>query len=138
MPGLTALHQNALQNEPWRERRGHGVRGRAADLAAPSANAVAGLVVLGVGFAVMLGVVLARFGGVMSSVRRMAMRGMSMMGRGLVRVGVVMLGRFAVVLGRVLVVLGSSLVMINDLLLGHSDLLGERMARTLAGHPRQI
>ena len=138
MPGLAASHQNALQNERRRERPGHGVHGRAADLAAPSANAAGGLVVSGVGFAVMLGVVLARLGGVMSSVRRMTMRGMRMMGRSLVRFGVVMLGRFAVVLGRVLVMLGGSLVMIDDRLLGHGDLLGERMARTLAGHPRQI
>jgi hypothetical protein len=125
-------------NERWRDKRGDGVRGRAVDFAAPSANAAAGLAVSGVGFAVMLGVVLARLGGVMNSMRRMAMRGMCMVGRGLVRVGVVMLGRFAMVLGRMLVMLGGSLVMINDLLLGHGDLLGERMARTLTGHPRQI
>ena len=128
-----------VDNKHSRLRRfGQGVRGRATDPAGPSANAAAGLVGLGVGFAMMLGVVLARLGGVMSSVRRMTMRGMRMMGRSLVRVGVVMLGRFAMVLGRMLVMLGSSLVMINDLLLGHSDLLGERMARTLVGHPRQI
>jgi hypothetical protein len=138
MPGFTDSHQNAPQNGRWHERRGHGVRGRTADLAVPSTNADASLVVSGVGFAVMLGVVLARLGGVMSGMRRMAMSGMRMMGRGLVRLGIVMLGRFAMVLGRMLVMFGSSLVMINDLLLGHGDLLGERMARTLAGHPRQI
>jgi hypothetical protein len=135
---LRRITPEPAANERWRDKRGHGVRGRAVDFAAPSANAAAGLAVSGVGFAVMLGVVLARLGGVMSGVRRVAMRGMRMMGCGFVRVGIVMLGRFAMVLGCMLVMLGSSLVMINDLLLGHSDLLGERMARTLTGHPWQI
>jgi len=66
------------------EKRGHGRSRRTADLTVPSANAAVGLVVLGAGFAVMLGVMLARLNGVMSGVRRMAVRGVRMMGCGLV------------------------------------------------------
>jgi hypothetical protein len=72
---------------------------------------------------VVLGVMLARLAGMVGGMRGMAMRGMRMMGRRLVRIGLVMLGGFAMVPGGMLMMLGSGLVVIDDLLLGHDDLL---------------
>jgi len=82
------------------------------------------IALLGVRLAVMLGVMLARLAGVVGGVCRMTMRGVRMVRRCLVRIGLMMLCSFAMVLGSVLVMLGSGLVMLDDLLLGHDDLLG--------------
>jgi hypothetical protein len=72
--------------------------------------------------AVMLGVVLARFAGVMGGVRGMTVRRMRMVAGFLVAVGLVVLGRFAMMLGGMLVVLGRGLMMLDDLVLGHDAL----------------
>ena len=81
------------------------------------------IAVLGVRFAVKLGLMLARLAGVVGGVRRMTMRGVRMVRGCLVRIGLMMLGRFAVVLCGVLMMLGSSLVLFDDFLLGHGSSL---------------
>ena len=73
-------------------------------------------------FAVVLGVMLARLAGMVSGMRRMAMRRMGVMTGLLVGVGLVMLGGFAMVLGGVLVMLGCGVMMLDDLFFGHDDL----------------
>jgi len=72
--------------------------------------------------AVMLGVMLAGLPGMMGGMRRMAVRGMSVVRRLLVAVGVVVLGGLAMMLGGMLVMLGSGVVMLDDLVLGHRSL----------------
>jgi hypothetical protein len=72
--------------------------------------------------AVVLGVMLARLAGVMGGVVRMAVGGMGVMGRLLMRIGLVVLGGLAMVLGGVLVMFSRSVVMLDDLFLGHGDL----------------
>ena len=87
----------------------------------------------------MLGVMLARLAGVMSGVVRMAVGGMGMMRRFLMRIGLMVLGGLAMMLGGMLVMLGGGSVMLDDLVLGHDDLrLGTlptfgRRAPTLGG-----
>ena len=73
-------------------------------------------------FAVMLGVVLARFARVMSGVRGMAVRGVRVVTGLLVIVVLVMGGRLAMVLGGMLVMLGRGGVVLDDLVLGHDAL----------------
>jgi hypothetical protein len=78
---------------------------------------------------VMLGVMLARLAGMMSCMRRVAMRGVGVVCGFLVRVGIVVLGGFAMMLGGVLVMVGGGIVMFDDLVLGHDALrLGDRSA----------
>lgn len=72
--------------------------------------------------AVMLGVMLARFAGVMRGVSGMAVRRMGVVRGGLVRIGFVMLRCLAMVLGGVLVMLGCSVVVLDDLVFGHDAL----------------
>ena len=89
--------------------------------------------------AVVLGVVLARFAGVVGGMLRMAVRRMGVMTGFLVGVGLVMLGGLAMVLGGVLMMLGCGVMMLDDLFLGHDDhragkrrcRLGRRGARRL-------
>jgi hypothetical protein len=73
-------------------------------------------------FAVMLGVVLARLGGVMGGVRGVAVRRVRVMAGFLVGVVLMVLGRFAMVLGGMLMMLGGFAVMLDDLVFGHSAL----------------
>ena len=70
----------------------------------------------------MLGVMLARLAGVMGGMVRMAVGGMGVMRRLLMRIGPVVLGGLAMMLGGVLVMLGRGIVMFDDLVLGHDDL----------------
>jgi hypothetical protein len=70
----------------------------------------------------MLGVVLARLGGVMGGVFGVAVRGVRVMAGLLVALVLVMLGRFAMVLGGVLMMLGGFAMMLDDLVFGHSAL----------------
>ena len=70
----------------------------------------------------MLGVMLARLARVMGGVVRMAVGGMGMMSRLLMRIAFMMFGGFTVVLGGMLVMLGRGIVMLDDLVLGHDDL----------------
>ena len=72
--------------------------------------------------AVVLGVMLARLAGVMGGVVRMAVGGMGMMRRLLMRIGLMVLGGLAMMLGGMLVMLGRGIVMLDDLVLGHDDL----------------
>jgi hypothetical protein len=72
--------------------------------------------------AVMLGVVLARFAGMVRGVRGMAMRGVRMVRGLLMAVGLVMLGRFAMVACCMFVMVGRGLVMLDDLVFGHDAL----------------
>jgi len=77
----------------------------------------------------MLGVMLARLAGMVSGMRRMAMRRMGVMTGHLVGVGLVMLGSLAMVLGGVLMMLGRGVMVLDDLFLGHDDLHGGECAR---------
>jgi hypothetical protein len=70
----------------------------------------------------MLGVVLARLGGVVVGVRGVAMRRVRVMTGLLVALVFVMLGRFAMVLGGELMMLGGFAMMLDDLVFGHSAL----------------
>ena len=83
--------------------------------------------------AVVLGVMLARLAGVMGGVVGMAVRGMGVMRRLLVGIGVMMLGRLAMVLGGMLVMLSRRIVMLDDLVLGHADLRVGRCRRFATG-----
>src|SRR5262249_30748478 len=76
--------------------------------------------------AVLFGVVLARLGGVMGGMLRMAVGRMGVMGGLLVGIGLMMLGRLAMMLGCMLRVLGGSMVVLHDLVLGHRPLRGRR------------
>jgi hypothetical protein len=81
----------------------------------------------------MFGVMLARLAGMVSGVRRMTVRRMSVV-RGLfMGVGLVMLGCLAVVLGGVLMMLGCGGVMLDDPVFGHGDLLRVGVAAGSAG-----
>jgi hypothetical protein len=70
----------------------------------------------------MLGVVLARLGGVVVGVRGVAMRRVRVMTGLLVALVFVMLGRFAMVFGGELMMLGGFAMMLDDLVFGHSAL----------------
>jgi hypothetical protein len=69
--------------------------------------------------AVMLGVVLARFAGMMGGMRRMAVRGMRVVAGLLVVVGLVVRRRFTMMLGGTLVMFGRGVVVLDDLVFGH-------------------
>ena len=72
----------------------------------------------------MLGVVLARFAGVMRGMRRVAMRRMCMVGGFFVSIRFVVLGRFAMMLCSFLVMVCGGTMMLDDLVLRHVHLLG--------------
>ena len=84
--------------------------------------------------AVMLGVMLARFAGMVRRVRRMTVRRMGMVRGFLVRISLMMLGCFAMMLGGVFVMVGRFLVVLDDLVFGHAD-LHEDGCRSRLGRP---
>ncbi|WP_194455468.1 hypothetical protein [Bradyrhizobium sp. CCBAU 53421] len=82
-------------------------------------------------FAVVLGVMPARFGVVMLGVAGMAMGAVGVVRRLLVIALFVVLGRFAVMTRRVLVMFGRLVMMLNACVVAHDDLQVWRMKSTI-------